>query len=73
MPDSAFARYLWVKMESSNLLVDMMQSIVEFKMRVLEEVLRVLSPDWRICVTTTSLNSKIPQLTPLNLSSKCHN
>ena len=60
-------------MESSNLLVDMMQSIVEFKMRVLEEVLRVLSPDWRICVTTRSLNSKIPQLTPLNLSSKCHN
>ena len=30
--------------ESSNLLVDMMKSIYEFIMRVLEEALRVLSP-----------------------------
>ena len=32
-------------MESSNLLVDMLSLIVEFKMRVLEESLRVLSPN----------------------------
>ena len=49
-------------MESSNLLVDMMQSNVEFKMTVLEESLRVLSPNRRIFLTTTSLNSKMLQL-----------
>ena len=39
-------------MESSNLSMDMMQSILEFKLRVLEESLRVLSPNKRIFVTT---------------------
>ena len=38
-------------MEPSNLWVDMMYSIVEFKMMVLEELLRVLSPNRRIFVT----------------------
>ena len=49
-------------MESSNLLVDMMQSIVEFKMRVLQESLRVLTPNRRIFVTAALLNSKMLQL-----------
>ena len=40
----------------------MMCSIVEFKMRVLEELLRVLSPNRRIFVTAASLDSKILQL-----------
>ena len=51
-----FIYYPGVKIKSSNLLVDMMQSIVGFKMSVLEESLRV-SPDRRIFVTTASLNS----------------
>ena len=38
-----------------------MQSIVEFKMRVLEESLRVLFSN-RIFVTTASLSSKMLQL-----------
>ena len=46
-------------MELSNLWVDMMYSIVEFKMRVWEESLRVLSPSRRIFVTAASLDSKI--------------
>ena len=37
-----------VKMEPSNLRVDMMYSIVDFKMKVLEELLRVLSPNRRL-------------------------
>ena len=49
-------------MASSNLLVDMMYSIVEFKMRVLEKSLRVLFPNRRIFVTAASLNSKMLQL-----------
>ena len=40
----------------------MMYSIVEFKMRVLEELLRVLSPNRRIFVTAASLDSKMPHL-----------
>ena len=40
----------------------MMYSIVEFKMRVLEESLRVLSPNRRIFVKAASLNTKILQL-----------
>ena len=36
--------------------------IVEFKMRVLEELLKVLSPNRRIFVTVASLDSKLPQL-----------
>ena len=46
-------------MESSNLIVGMAESVVEFKMRVLEEALRILSPN-RILVTTSSFNSKMP-------------
>ena len=61
IPIVLFIYYLGVKMESSNLLVDMVQSIVEFKMRVLEESLRVLSPNGRIVFTTASLNSKMLQ------------
>ena len=49
-------------MKSSNLLVDMMSSSVEFKMRVLKESLRVLSTNERIVVTTASINSKMLQL-----------
>ena len=40
----------------------MMYSIVEFKMKVLEELLRVLSPNRRIFVTAASLDSKMLQL-----------
>ena len=50
------------KMEPSNLWVDMMYSIAEFKMMVLEELLRVLSPNRRIFVTAASLDSKMLQL-----------
>ena len=39
-----------------------MYSIVEFKMRVLEELLRVLSPNRIIFVTAASLDSKMLQL-----------
>ena len=49
-----------VKMEPSNLWVDMMYSI-EFKMKVLEELLRVLSPNRRIFFTAASLDSKMLQ------------
>ena len=49
-------------MESSNLLVDMMYAIVEFKMKVLEKLLRVLSPNRRIFVTAAPLDSKMLQL-----------
>ena len=62
MPDSAFVYYPEVKMESSNLLVDMMLSIVKFKRTALEESLRVFSPNRRIFVTAPSLNSKMLQL-----------
>ena len=62
MPDSAFYLSSEIKMESSNLLVDKMQSSFEFKMRVLEESPRALSPNRRIFVTTASLNSKTIQL-----------
>ena len=40
----------------------MMYSVVEFKMRVLEESLKELSPNRRIFVTAASLDSKILQL-----------
>ena len=50
------------KMEPSNLWVDMMYSIAEFKMRVLEELLRALSPNRRIFLTAASLDSKMLQL-----------
>ena len=39
----------------------MIDSIVEFKMRILEELLRVLSPNRRILVTRASLDSKMLQ------------
>ena len=51
-----------VKMEPSNLWVDMMYSTVEFKMMVLEELLIVLSPNRRIFVAAETLDSKILQL-----------
>ena len=54
--------YTGVKMEPSGLWVDMMYSIVEFKMKVLEELLRVLSPNRRVFVTAASLDSKMQQL-----------
>ena len=57
-----FDYYTRIKMEPSNLWVDMMYSIVEFKMKVLEELLRVLSPNRRIFVTAASLDSKMLQL-----------
>ena len=57
-----FDYYTGVKIEHSNVWVDMMYSIVEFKMRVLEELLRVLSPNRRIFVTAASLDSKMLQL-----------
>ena len=40
----------------------MMYSVVEFKMKVLEELLRVLSPSRRIFVTAVLLDSKMLQL-----------
>ena len=40
----------------------MTYSIAEFKMRVLDELLRVLSPNRRLFVTAASLNSKMLQL-----------
>ena len=49
-------------MESSNLWVHILYSTVEFKMRVLEEILRVFSPNRRILVTTVSVDSKMLQL-----------
>ena len=54
--------YYTVKMESSFLLVDMIYSIVEFKIMVLEELLRMLSPNTRVFVTAASLDSKMLQL-----------
>ena len=54
-----FYYYTGVKMEPSNLWVDMMYSIVEFKMGVLEELLRLLSQNSRIFVTATSLENTI--------------
>ena len=56
-----FDYYTGDKMEPSNLWVDMMYSIVEFKMTVLEELLRVLSPNRRIFVKAASLDSKMLQ------------
>ena len=49
-------------MKPSNLWVDMMYSIDEFKIRVLEESLKELSPNMRTFVTAASLDSKILQL-----------
>ena len=51
-----------VKMKPSGLFADMMHSIVEFKMMVLNELLRVLSPNRRIFVTAASLDSNLLQL-----------
>ena len=62
-----FDYYTGVKIEHSNVWVDMMYSIVEFKMRVLEELVRVLSPNRKIFVTAASLDSKILQLILLML------
>ena len=57
-----FEYYAGVKIGPSNLWVDMMHSIVGFKMKVLEELLRVLSPNRRIFVTAASLDSKMLKL-----------
>ena len=62
-----FDYYTGVKTEPSNVWVDIMYSTVEFKMRVLEELLRVLSPNRRIFVTAASLDSKMLQLILLML------
>ena len=43
MPSNACDYYTGVKMEPSNLWVDIMYSIVEFKMRALEESLKLIS------------------------------
>ena len=51
-----------VQMKPSGLFADMMHSIVEFKMMVLNELLRVLSPNRRIFVTAASLDSNLLQL-----------
>ena len=56
-----FDYYTRVKTEPSNLWVDMMYSIVEFKMIVLEELLRVFSPNKIISVTAASLDPKVLQ------------
>ena len=40
----------------------MMYSIAEFKVKVLQQLLRVLSPNRRIFITAASLDSKIIQL-----------
>ena len=45
-------------MEQLNFWVDIMYSIVEFKMMVLEELVIVLSPNRRTFVTTASLDSQ---------------
>ena len=57
-----FDYYTGVKMEPSNLWVDMMYSIAEFKMKVLEELLEGLSPDRIIFVTAASRDYKMLQL-----------
>ena len=57
-------------MEPSNLWIDMMYSIAEFKMMVLKELPRVLSPNRRIFVTAASLDSKMLQLILLILFRK---
>ena len=49
-------------MEPSNLWVDIMNSITEFKMMVLEQLLRMLSPNKIIFVSAASLDSKMLQL-----------
>ena len=51
MQVTLFYYYAEVKMKPSNSWVDMMYSIVEFKMMLLEELLGVLSPNRRIFVT----------------------
>ena len=54
-----FDYYTGVQLEPSNLWVDMIYSVAEFKMKVLEELLRVLSPNRRIFVTAVLLDSKM--------------
>ena len=66
-----FDYYTGVKMEPSSLWVDMMYSIVEFKMRVLEESLKELSPNGTIFFTAASLDSKILQLIQKGQSFVC--
>ena len=49
-------------MEPSDLSVDIIYSIAEFKMRVLEESIKELPPNKKIFVTAASLDSKKVQL-----------
>ena len=58
-----FDYYTGVKMEPSNLWVDRMYSFVEFKMKLLEQLVRVLSPNRRTFVTAASPDSKMLRLT----------
>ena len=67
-----FVYYPGFKIESSNCLVDMMLSIVEFKMSVLEESVRVLSPNRRIFITTASPNSKNATFNTFDFVQKGH-
>ena len=62
--------YTGVKMEPSNLSVDILYSIVEFKMRVLEESLKELSSNRRIFVTAVSLDSKNTTINTLDFVQK---
>ena len=57
-----FDYYTGVKMEPSNLWEFFIYSIAEFKMKVLEELLRVLSPNRRIFVAVAPLDSKMLKL-----------
>ena len=57
-------------MESSNLLIDVMKSIVKFIMRVLEEALKALLLYRRNYITSVSLSSNMLQLILLILSIK---
>ena len=57
-------------MESSNLLMDVMKSIVKFIMRVLEEALKALLLYRRNYITSVSLSSNMLQLILLILSIK---
>ena len=51
-----------VKIEPSNLWVGMMYSVVEFKMKVLEELLSVLSSNRKIFATAVLVGFKMLQL-----------
>ena len=62
-----FDYYTGVKTKPSDLWVDIMYSIVEFKMRALEESQKELSPNRKIFVAVASQDSKIVLLVLLIL------